>query len=414
MTRIVQPVTFESLSVGQMTDSRFPGISFELGHLGGLTETIMSSWKDGTQNPDWRVQVLRNVDASTPYSVRYIRFSPAYSDVEARSQFSSPPEWPSVRVKSRFFTRNLTAKDLIDDREDEDLREIALRRLKQRLSSDVGQYSALAPLAELRELRGLIRTTADSATKLVRSLLSLKRKSGIRGNPFKNASDLWLSWSFGIKPTINDTANLAKSIAYYLESSDRRVRLVGSAERSWTSSSSSRSNAGPYGVDMNYNASGVHRLSYKYTGGMALHVSSANGYEATDHFGITANNLPSVAWELAAYSWLVDYFTTVGAWLDDAFQSPPGDLTYLVLNRKYVFEGTCNIEPGRTYNGTDFRQYRNNKGQLSVTVLDRRVLPTIPHLALRFKTADEIGINAVNRLLNLTALLVPGTKPHRL
>lgn len=412
MTRITAPVSFEAMASGTMTDSRFPGAVFNLGGSSS-TETILSSWKDGTQNPDWRVQVLRNVDASTPYSVRYVRFQPAYSDVESRSQFSSLPEWPSVRVKSRFYTRNLTAKGLVDDKEDEDLREIALKRLKQRLSSDVGQFSALAPLAELRELRGLIRTTADSATGLVRSLLALKRKSGMRGN-LKNVSDLWLSWSFGIKPTINDTANLAKSIALYLKSSDRAVKLVGSATRSWTSSSSSRSNIGPYGVEMDYNASGVHRLSYKYTGGMALHVSSANGYEAVDHFGITANNLPSVAWELTAYSWLVDYFTTVGAWLDDAFQSPPGDLTYLVLNRKYEFEGTCTIEPGRVYNGTDFRQYRHNRGSLSVTVLDRHVLPTLPHLALRFKTADEIGINAVNRLLNLAALLVPGTKPKRL
>jgi len=253
----------------------------------------------------------------------------------------------------------------------------------------------------------LVRQSADLSTGLVKTLLNVRNRPR---DAVRYAQDAWLNWSFGMNPLINDTKDLAVSIATFQNRENGMVRVTGTAQKDWKSryvgvkdsQLSDNSSLTAY-ADM------THHLSYKYIGGFNLKLKSANNYGLVEHLGLNFNRLPSVAWELVAYSWLFDYFTTTGEFLDDVFTSPPGDTKYVILNTRY----TCDVRvftDGSPVYTPPYKMVvkidsRPGFGGFKYGEFQRDVLSSLPHRSLRFKTVDEIGKNAVNRLLNLTSLL---------
>jgi hypothetical protein len=115
-----------------------------------------------------------------------------------------------------------------------------------------------------------------------------------------------------------------------------------------------------------------------------------------------------------AYSWVWDYFTTVGAFLDDVFTSDPSKCIYCVKSELYTAEvvGTVRATANRAYPATT--KYWEDYVDDAVFTgkyfnFQRTPLAKLPNRALRFKTVDEIGFNAVNKVLNLASVLIQGT-----
>lgn len=378
--------------------------SFDDSTPSGVATWSGNSTKAGVSNPNWKVQVAKGQDATTAYT-RSVLNGKAFS-------VSGTAYWPpgTLVLGTKHFAHShgviqpsANPGSAINSAEDYALRDQALGRLKRKLSSQTKSAQALVPIVELREMRGLIRTTAELSTNLVKSLLAIKQRRGRTAHKF--ASEAWLSWSFGIKPMIADTKAIADSIGEYLTREDFSVRLTGSASKQWISSFRQLKTTGIYGATLNWHGDLIHELSYRYTAGFDINWKSANNYGISDQLGLNIGSLPSVGWELIPYSWLVDYFTTTGAYLDDTFSSNASTTKFVVLNKRYTLQG--GIGGGLDKISSQVVESTCRPGYIDYFLLTRTPYGTqLPTRQLRFKSWDEIGVNGVNRLLNLASLLV--------
>jgi hypothetical protein len=260
------------------------------------------------------------------------------------------------------------------------------------------------PIAELKELRKTIVGAAEISTKMLVSLAKFRKKS----DGSKYASDIWLSYSFGVSPLISDARDIARSIDDYLTRSGHSARLTGYAALeslivgtpTLTTVSTSHS--------VKTIAHAFAKWSVKYTGGFDFTVLAGNNYDILTHLGLNASNLPALGWELTPYSWVADYFATAGAYMDDTFVIPPGTMVY--LNKAVKLEA-------KLVSNSSIYPFASNGEILSTVSIPgsaehlnfrRSKLLVLPRAGLRIKSFDEVGRNATNRLLNLAAVFRSG------
>lgn len=350
-------------------------------------------------NPHWRDKILAGQDASLPYSLRQL----LDWKVKRTSLVCSKLPLFELCTSDMMYAGSTSIPVNVTD---EVLRDQALTRLKRKLQNEVKSFEALVPLAEARDLSRTVRSATSLTTDLVKTLLEIKRTRG--ASAARYASKAWLTYGFGIRPILSDIQSLNAAITSYLNRSDRVIRLVGGASKTWVSEITNG------GVTFNRFASASartvieHTLSYRYVSGFNLPLKSSNSYGAHQQFGTDLPSLVPALWEATAFSWIADYFGTVGEYLSDTFESPPGYPRYVTLNRLYIAKLNCSITP--VFFDLPVQVISRTDGSATGTYLefDRTVIPgtTLPRRLLRFKTADEIGYFGVTKLLNLASLLV--------
>lgn len=350
--------------------------------------------KNKVSNPNWKVLVAKGQDATNAYSNRgFTYLFPARfngRDVDNNGRYGS------VYVVGTAGT----SVDLRDP--DATLRDLALKKFKNRLNDKIGHYQALVPAAELRELRGLITSFANESAAFLPKWYN--RSIGFVGKELTSRlSRYWLTYSFGVSPLLGEIQDASEAVRQHLARDYPEVRVTGSA-RDWDFAEAHPTTSGTVNGNLVFHKMHEREISYQYVGAVDLEFLSANDYGALSQFGVQLDSLPSVGWELLPFSWVADYFTTAGDYLEDTFQVPSRDLKYLVLNTKRFTKTTINVEFGPTTQRTVLEQYCS-PGGWEVFDFSRAKLATIPRRALRFKTSDEIGKGAVNKLLNLASLL---------
>jgi len=324
------------------------------------------------------------------------------------------PAWPSL------------GKGVVEDvprsfglyglQQDFSLADLALKRLKKRLADRVANFDALVPLAEIREMRGLIDYAARETMFLVKRLRDLKRgrldlaterifKRYLRES-HKKAADAWLTYSFAIKPILNDIDAAGKAISSYLTRYDFIDRLTGSASKRWNVEGPVQGwPITPYGT-VEYKWTGSASLGYKYICGHKFLLESANSYDLPTHLGVTFPRFLPALYEATVFSWVFDYFTTAGEYLDDVWTGSTGTSVFVVECRKFRFSGST-VSTYKPYDPvtTKLRSMSDDPGVCEYFEFSRTSHPTLPPRVLRFKTLDEMGLNGVNKLLNLVSVL---------
>jgi hypothetical protein len=212
------------------------------------------------------------------------------------------------------------------------------RKARQRLHSWQGGVFA----GEFKEMVGLLASPTKrlrvETGNLLESLFVVKRKylkaddllELRKINPkkaaqiargLKNAiADTWLEWSFGVKPTIqdcNDAATAFRRMAKGEHVESIRITGHGSADaysRLWTAQ------------DYGFGYSGLGAFAqgnvdqYDHCDAMvrAAWVSQAPSGDMPlpMTFGVDLSSIVPTAWELLPWSFLVDYFTSVGSAID--------------------------------------------------------------------------------------------------
>jgi hypothetical protein len=351
-------------------------------------------------NPSWRIQIAKRQDAGRAYSL----IKNEYQLVQAKCHSTGIGPKLGKKAYGKFtYVGYLGNWPSTNDA----LRDRALTTLKRKLKKRVGNADALTPLAESRELRGLVRSAAGMATGLLETLIDIKRTKG--ASALKYASDAWLSFSFGIRPLVDDTKKIAAAIGNYLDRGDAAFREVGSAKMDWISTSDQGGNQTPNfrgGHCYGYSRTS-HSLSYRYYCGGHVTVRSAQDYGIGEHLGFEFGNLPSVFWELIPYSWVVDYFTNVGNFLDDTFWVLPGSVTYSGYNRRYESRTVVDWT-WKNPSPTEWAIQPTN-GQSIIKRMEFERTPvgnTLSTVGLRVRSIDEIGIYGVNKLLNLASVFI--------
>lgn len=400
------PLRYHQDHQSAYTDTRFPGavfvhaaVSRDRDFATGLDLKLVS------ENPDWKYKIANKLDAGSGYTRKGGTMQPGH--LSCHTQRTTFPTSPSkyVMFSQTTFSGCPDTPTVFVRADDETLADQALTRLKRKVSNAQGDFNALVPLVELKELRGLISQTADLTSTLVKNLIDIKRTGG--RSAVRYASKAWLTYGFGVAPMVSDTKAAAKSVSDYLLRSDHSAVLRGKASSKSVSSHNGVA-SGDALATIDYATNIVHDLSYEYTAGINFNMSSANDYGALDHFHLNLRSLPSVGWELIPFSWVVDYFTTAGAFLDDVFSGDAATTVYVSRARKYKANAqfTLTWDPAEsTEQEIVIFRGRNGSGAWEYYEFERTTLPTIPTRSLRFKTADEIGLGSINKLLNLTSIL---------
>jgi len=377
-------------------------------YLSDSTVSVGVDKKIGVSQPNWR-QIIRNrADASTPYTREIIKTNlPEYygrhvwynalgKNVSYANGFSSG----LVHIPSSIFADDAALADL------------ALRRLNRKLDKARGDFKLIAPTVELREIRSTVR---DLFKYMAKNLPKLNKRnvlifgknlsSQVLGN-HQLARNAWLQWSFGIQPLINDVENARKALANWRKAEHHiPMRYSGGASKTWTASK--KGSAGYLlpgaSTTFSYADTDYCTLSYKYKALVDFgQFVSDNTYTMQDHFHLHLGDLVPAAYELIPFSWLVDYVSTLGAWLDDHFSSSTDRVIYAVKNRKFTIHRQVDVWPNQPID-----QWRYTPLQIDSTVFNRVVLPKgLPNVELHFKSVDEILGNPYlyKQVLNLLAV----------
>lgn len=361
-------------------------------------------------NPLWLKKVMSGTDASTAYSrsetsCKYLRRALAISQLISPT-YSNQPQ---LFVSDLTILRGLPDVNVTDST----LRDQALTRVKRRINNMTETYQSLIPLAELRELRGLVGSLTHMTTDTVKMIAELKRTKG--KSLFSHVSKLWLTYSFGARPLMADIHDVSNSIWAYLTKGDiKKSKVSGKASKEWLSRTTWQTTTGIGLMPARWMANKHSYLSYRFVGAWQFNLRSATDYSALAHFGVTPPALVPALWETTALSWVVDYFTTVGDFLEDQFVGHAGSSVYFVENRLYRSTSVGTVDhtiPAST--ATDKWSWKYNfPGGHETTRLEfsRTPLASLPSRILRWKTMDETGLNAVTKLLNLTAVALTRRK----
>lgn len=365
-------------------------------HAGDLRTTRSS-------DPDWRTLIQTRKDASGAYYRREVTFKP-------RCQVVELDHTPWVGVRARSKTTYIAGWDVLNvdvqSKDDAALKDLALKRLKQKLSSRSNQVQVMAPIAELREFRDLIKSLTFAATDLAVALLEIKRTKGKSAAKF--ASHAWLNWSFAVAPTISDIQNIRDAIAdHLLNSGNKTFTDYGASKKEWHSSLRSTRSLG-YADNTRITFEGNHRLSYRYVCGYKTPLRSSNDYSNRFDFGIEVGAIVPTLWELTAFSWLFDYFSTIGDYLEDTFTTDQTKTIYVNCTKKYNLSGTWTADAPRGVKPVFASSVSGSGSSVDVSVVERSVLTSLPARQLRLKTTDEIGKSAINKLLNLCSIAIGG------
>lgn len=134
---------------------------------------------------------------------------------------------------------------------------------------------------------------------------------------YSNAlADIWLEYSFNIKPLIMDVQDSAKALSAIYEGHLPKPRIRGIGTRS-TSGSQYQTwsfSAGPFG-SVNF-AGCTTTKAYRIVKLTARCDFRASLIDSMALSGLDPRNIVGAAWEITPWSWLVDYFSNFGNYLD--------------------------------------------------------------------------------------------------
>lgn len=368
--------------------------------------TLYTDVINGTPQKDWKVLIAKDQNASTAYlSERMFYYQPLFGTLVEKVRCNLP-SWHdhvnNIRFQSGYgsFSTPVAASDSTT-------RDIALLILKRKLADDIKQFKLAVPVAELREFHGLVTSIADLSSG------ALRRHGGILSSRysaldrFKYASEAWLTYSFGVKPMINDVKAVAESLAAFQQRQDFHARYTGTFQKSYNTTWKSSDGTPSSGGQGTYYYEAHNNLSYQFIAGVSAKLRSSQDYSLVQHFQLDGlGALPSVGWELLPYSWLLDYFVNVGDVIEDVWSKPAGNTIYVVECKRHEM-----IVHSDYRNPLSNPALPNKTMSISQNVayhwvhFSRTPLAAIPHRTIRLRTQNEIAKNAVNKLLNLTAVL---------
>lgn len=384
--------------------------SIKTGYLPSKYDTISSSLvgsdsKNSISDKYWKDKIAKNIDASHPFtSVKFYRVKPSEVSLTSKKMFGTRPQECYGRALLLPDNVNVVLPDYST------LADIAAGNLRKSINKDFDNFQALVPLGELKETRNTLKTVISKSLTLVEDLLKLKKqvKNPRYWSSIANqAADRWLEFSFGIKPLISDVNGLLKAIDSSLNPPQARLKAYVGYEESQNSSkgvSATMYNSGHVGVS---HASLCHSIVKIYfNAGILPKFSYSNDYSVGDHFGLNFGSMIPAAWELTPYSWLLDYFTTTGEYFSEEFTTRPYRCVYVTKTVVREDSYSSSIALGSVPAFTTVKHFSAKPGGFKKVTITRTVEQGIPVPLIRFKTVDEVGRNAVNRLLNLSSLLV--------
>jgi hypothetical protein len=227
-------------------------------------------------------------------------------------------QWAEYEWQGTFGVENITLDDpssiLISSVKNSVIQAV-VRQIRQAQTSLRGMVAAGEMGENLRMMKSRSRALHGGMYNYLNSVKKLGR-AAVRLRPRQllgNIQNLWLEYSFGWAPLVSDISDGAKALSRITTYREPRV-LVRYAKESAeiTSQTSSTIQHGPLLLK------NVRALRSRYGCKIygAVSATPVGAVPVLDEFGFTFNEWLPTLWELTPYSFLVDYFSNVGAVID--------------------------------------------------------------------------------------------------
>lgn len=298
-------------------------------------------------NPKWREQVALKQNATVPYSrmsstmserlrcmiaIRYKTAGRIPTEIGVHTPvwdaFSSPssPDTCSPKAINQALGYFL---DQINGLNSPLKGGVIAGELKKTLQTIAHPFTAAYNLFRQYRYR------ADAVTRRWLYYRNRKvRKKGLRAAN-KQLANLWLEYSFGIQPLINDVKNGIVAYERWCEEYHGSVPIWGTG-----TDESLLFQTAPYNVELSQNiaTTGVYKSvlksSCRYKGEYGYRVSAEGPTDRAKQLcGFTLSEFIPTVWELLPFSWLADYFVNVGTILTALHTSVGNVLWYCRTDR---------------------------------------------------------------------------------
>lgn len=250
------------------------------------------------------------------------------------------------------------------------------------------------------ELKKTLKMLANPMKGLREYIFS--RKSHRKGSPplWEVARDSWLEYRYGWRPFMMEADAILQSLGkeYSKRQTSRATRAdTGNATSTWTASSG--------GLNMTFETTTTRTLKVR-AGVLYEHRGS---FDQT--YGLRLSDIPSAAWELVPYSFVVDWFVNVGDFIESI--TPKAGVLHLAefvtvsetldTDRRAVNVALAGFEVMRNTSGSDRRITKSfaripslpqpslsvSLGPLRTLFDDQRELDALALLTQIFKTGSK-------------------------
>ena len=202
----------------------------------------------------------------------------------------------------------------------------------------------------LRMLRRPFTSAQDLLIKMHKRRSRKKWKSAC--DAAKATADSWLEYRYGWKPIIMDTNSIQKVYSQKAKKLDRSF-LVARASESGSRVQTRSFQGVPFHGLPHWKGGGTLTLSETAKVGAGVYYGLTGlAPTAAEIYGTRARDIPQSLWETIPYSFVVDWFTNIGDWLQAITPAPGvtihGNWTTVVYKRTSNFSGSmlqCNAGP---------------------------------------------------------------------
>lgn len=284
------------------------------------------AWTDtftGTKNPNWKAQIKAVTSATTPASGRRVLVlaTPLTHSVSFLSQTPPPntDEHPYLKF-SAFDTRLISSEYRVNGSfnqvESKTAENQAISKLYSILQGFEQASQSGEDLGEWKQTRDAIKKPLPQVRQLLEKALNGHANALKRPNPraiVSGLADTWLEWVYGWKPLANSIADAMVGVqnrdnfAYYYPF---QATGASTANASGVSGTIGQSAAISF-----LNGWSRDESQVRYHGVWESRVDVPKK-QVNDVLGLNVQNIIPTIWNLIPYSFLIDYFTNVGDFLN--------------------------------------------------------------------------------------------------
>lgn len=304
--------------------------------------------RSGVTVPSHERMIKEHLDASSDYERRFVqwnkaRVTEAYYAMSQICYADGGPAKDRGRLSERINQPGWVFPDAFPAYRQE-LKNEVLQTIVNKVDSREARFQGLAPIVELRELRGSVKNLAAHLESQIGSYGNILRGRMMR-NPkaaaaflLKNASELWLEFNFGLKPLVSDVKSAAEAMAETMTDLNRNPYRVSAQNTDTWVERGIPANVNPLATSASASLPRHIRYEHEYTYRVAACVmpivdASTDFYEFSHQWGFAFERLIPTAWALMPYSWVIDYFFNVDDYLNSTFRS---DINYVYVTESYL------------------------------------------------------------------------------
>lgn len=299
---------------------------------------------------------------------------------------------------------------------------VCLSKSKNKLESYANQINFLIDLGEYKETINMIKRVRGFIADWLRAIWDLRKMDPVA--LIRMISETWLAFNFGLRPLIDDLNVAIENLTLAVGYPDVRVINSGAPLVTYTGKFKPGSLWNMQSGDVGFLLSGRYTVSasVEHKARAYFEMELEDKWTYLRQLGLDGKsiliNSPSTIWELIPFSWVLDYFFSIGEFLEDISYSPPGKAicSNLIYNVDVQFYWDIKVNIPKNRNVRDFISPFVNGGSQFYgrrTIKERVPVSLLPYRSVAFKMTEQIGDHADSKLANLVAVLIQllsGTK----